>query len=196
MLELRLGLLRLSRSGGEAVYSSPLVRLNLGLPRSLELIGELEYRPSDGGLVDMAAGAKWVPFVGTLSVGAEALLLLPVPDAGGLGVEGTLVTTWRNDSSGLRLHLNLAAFHDARPTTTEDGWKAGLLAELEGGRFRPGLELSVRRVGSEPVRVLAGPGIIVRLGRSDVRLGVHFGLTPDAPDLVFDAWGSTAIAVR
>jgi hypothetical protein len=29
-----------------------------------------------------------------------------------------------------------------------------------------------------------------------MRLGLHFGLTSAAPDVVFDAWGSTAIGLR
>jgi len=195
-LEMRLGLLRLSRRAGEAVYSSPLLRVNFGLPRNVEVIGELEYRPGAGGLVDAAAGAKWVPFTGSVSLGMETLLLLPVPDAPGLGVEGTLVTTFRHPPSGFRVHLNVAGFHDARPSLTENGWKTGVLAELKRGRFRPGLELFARRTGSEPVQVLAGPGIIVALGRSDVRLGFHFGLTRAAPDVVLDLWGSTAVGLR
>jgi hypothetical protein len=46
------------------------------------------------------------------------------------------------------------------------------------------------------VEVLAGPGIIVDIGRADVRLGLHVGLTAAAPDVVLDAWTSTAFAVR
>ena len=40
VFEARLGLLRLRRDGGDNVYSSPLLRLNLGLPHGLELVSE------------------------------------------------------------------------------------------------------------------------------------------------------------
>jgi hypothetical protein len=40
------------------LYSSPLLRLNFGLPRGMELISELEVRPGRAGLTDAALGAK------------------------------------------------------------------------------------------------------------------------------------------
>jgi hypothetical protein len=46
------------------------------------------------------------------------------------------------------------------------------------------------------VEVLLGPGVIVDIGRIDVRLGLHVGLTAAAPDMVLDAWTSTAMALR
>ena len=47
-----------------------------------------------------------------------------------------------------------------------------------------------------PVEVLAGPGIVIDVGRrADVRLGLHFALTSAAPDLVFDAWVSKEFPV-
>jgi hypothetical protein len=42
-LEGRLGLLRYTRAESENTYTSPLVRINFGLPRGLELTAELEY---------------------------------------------------------------------------------------------------------------------------------------------------------
>jgi hypothetical protein len=194
--EARLGLLRLRRDGAENVYSSPLLRLNLGLPHGLELIGEAEFRPGHGGLTDAALGAKWVPVRGRWSLGSETLLLLPVPDAGGTGVESQIVVTFRDDDTGLRLHVNAGGFYDARPETAEQGWRASVLAELKRGRYRPGLEVFARKIGAEPVEVLAGPGVIVAVGRFDVRLGLHVGLTAAAPDAVWDAWTSTEFAVR
>lgn len=194
--ETRLGLLRLRRDHGDTVYASPLLRLNLGLPQGFELIGELEVRPGRGGLTDAAFGAKWVPVRGRWSVGNETLLLLPVPDAAGTGVESQVVVTYRDDSSGLRVHLNGGGFYDGRPDAAEKGWRASTLAELKRGRWRPGLEVFARKIGSGPVEVLAGPGVIIGIGRADVRLGVHVGLTDAAPDLVLDAWTSTVFRVR
>ena len=93
VFEARLGVLRLRRDRGDSVYSSPLLRLNLGLPHAVELITELEVRPGNGGLTDAAIGAKWVPVRGRWSLGTETLLLLPVPNAGGVGIESQLVVT-------------------------------------------------------------------------------------------------------
>jgi hypothetical protein len=195
VFEARLGLLRLRRDRGASVYSSPLLRLNLGLPHAVELIGELEVRPGRGGLTDAAIGAKWVPVQGRWSIGNETLLLLPVPNAGGAGVESQLVATYR-PSDRFRLHLNAGGFHDARPDEAESGWRASVLAEVRSGRWRSGLEVFARKIGPAPVEVLAGPGVIVAVGRADVRFGLHFGLTAAAPDFVLDAWASTAFSVR
>lgn len=195
-LEVRLGLLRLRRDRGDSLYSSPLLRLNFGLPRGVELISELEVRPGRGGLTDAALGAKWVPVQGRWSVGIETLLLLPVPDARGTGVESQIVLTYRDDARGLRLHLNGGGFYDGRPEPAEKAWRASALAELKRGRYRPGLEVFSRKIGARPVEVLLGPGVIVDIGRIDVRLGVHVGLTAAAPDMVLDAWTSTAMALR
>jgi hypothetical protein len=194
--EARLGLLRLRRDRGDTVYSSPLLRLNFGLPRGVEVIGELEVRPGRGGLTDAALGAKWVPVQGRWSVGIETLLLFPVPDAHGTGVESQLVFTYRDDARGLRLHLNGGGFYDGRPEPSEKAWRASALAELKRGRYRPGLEIFSRKVGAGPVEVLLGPGVIIDIGRIDVRLGLHFGITAAAADVVLDAWTSTAMAFR
>lgn len=194
--EARLGVLRLRRDRGESVYSSPLLRLNFGLPRGVELITELEVRPGRGGLADAALGAKWAPVRGRWSLGTETLLLLPVPKTGGTGVESQLVLTYRDDGRGLRLHLNGGGFYDGRPEPAEQGWRASALAEVRRGRYRPGLEVFARKIGSEPVEVLLGPGVIVDMGRVDVRLGLHVGLTAAAPDVVLDAWTATAVALR
>ena len=194
--EARLGLLRLRRERGDDVYSSPLLRLNFGLPHRVELISELEYRPGNEGVADAALGFKWVPLKKRLSFGAETLFLLPVSSAGGTGLEVNLLTTYRDDQSGFRLHLNGGGFYDARPAPNAKGWRASVLAELERGRFRPGLELFARRIGSAPVEVLFGPGVIVSVGRADVRLGLHFGLTAAASDVVADVWVASTLRVR
>jgi hypothetical protein len=105
VLETRLGVLRLRRDRGDSAYSSPLLRLNLGLPGAVELITELEVRPGNGGLTDAALGAKWVPVRGRWSLGTETLLLLPVPTAGGIGIESQLVVTYRDRAGRLRAAL-------------------------------------------------------------------------------------------
>lgn len=196
VFETRLGILRLRRDRGDSVYSSPLLRLNLGLPRAIELISELEVRPGSGGLTDAALGAKWVPVRGRWSFGAETLLLLPVPNAGGAGIESQLVVTYRDSPGRLRLHLNGGGFYDGRAATAEKGWRASALVEIQRGRYRPGLEVFARKIGAAPVEVLAGPGVIVKVGRVDIRLGLHVGLTAAAPDMVLDAWTSTEFALR
>jgi hypothetical protein len=196
VFEARLGVLRMRRDAGGNLYASPLLRLTLGLAPGLELTSELEVRPGRGGLVDAALGAKWVPLRGRWSLGTETLLLLPVPDAGGLGIESQLVITYRDDARGVRLHLNGGGFADGRAEPAEKGWRASALAELRRGRYRPGLEVFTRRIGSRPVEVLAGPGVIIDVGRRvDVRFGVHVGLTRAAPDLVLDAWASREFGV-
>lgn len=196
VFEARLGVLRLRRDRGDSVYSSPLLRLNLGLPHAVELIIELEVRPGNGGLTDAALGAKWVPVRGRWSLGTETLLLLPVPNAGGIGVESQLVVTYRDPAGRLRLHLNGGGFYDGRVDAAEKGWRASALAEIHRGRYRLGLEVFARKIGAAPVEVLAGPGVIVDVGRLDIRLGVHVGLTAVAPGVVLDAWTSTAFALR
>jgi hypothetical protein len=196
VFEARLGLLRMRHDSGDNLYASPLLRLNLGLVSGLELVSELEVRPGHGGLVDAAVGGKWVPLRGQWSMGMETLLLLPVPNAGGVGVESQLVLTYRDEGRGIRIHLNGGGFADGRAQATEKGWRGSVLAELPRGRYRPGFEVFARRVGSRSVEVLAGPGIIIKVGRrADLRFGLHFGLTEAAPDLVLDAWASTEVGV-
>lgn len=195
-LEVRLGALRLRRDRGDGVYSSPLLRLNFGLPRSLELITELEVRPGNGGLAHAALGAKWVPVRGSWRLGMETLMLLPVPNAGGVGVESQLAVTYQDAAGRRRLHLNGGGFYDGRVDVAQKGWRASALAEIQSGRFRPGLEVFARKVGAAPAEVLAGPGVIVNVGRLDVRLGVQVGLSAAAPDVVLNAWTATSFVLR
>jgi hypothetical protein len=192
-LEGRLGLLRFRREAGENTYLAPLLRINLGLPHRVELIGELEHEPGRG-LSDAALGLKWVPVLRATSVGIEALAPLPTSDSGGVGIEANAIVTHRRGP--LRLHLNAGAFADGRPEATERGWKASVLVEREARAWRPGLEVFARRIGSEPLQVLVGPGAIIRLGRTDVRLGVHLGLTDAAADLVTDTWIASKLRIR
>lgn len=192
-LEARLGLLRWRREGTADVYSSPLLRLNFGFPCRIEIVTELEHEAGEG-LVDGAVGLKWVPLMGAASVGIETLALLPVSGGGGLGIESNLVMTYRRQAAAL--HVNAGAFYDARPVEAERGWRAGILAEWRVGRFRPGFEVFAKRAGAEPVQILAGPGVIIGARRMDVRLGLHFGLTAVAPDVVTDVWGAGKLKVR
>ncbi len=186
-LEVRLGLLSVEREDDNNAYLSPLLRVNLGLPKNLELISEFEYRADEGRFGDGAAGFKWVPLRGSWSLGVETLVLLPVSsDQSGSGVESQLVATFRRKD--FQLHLNAGGFYDARPSDNERGWRASTLAELRRGRLRPGLELFAKQVHSERVQVQAGAGVIVDVGRFDVRTGVHAGLTSEAPDLTASLW--------
>ena len=186
-LEVRLGLVRIAREDHDNTYQSPLLRINLGLPRSLELVSEFAYLPEEDRVGDAAVGFKWVPLRRAFSVGVETLALLPVSSSDdGAGVESQLLATFGKDPA--RLHLNAGGFYDARPADAQHGWRASALAEYQWGRFRPGLELFARQVWSEPVRVLAGPGIIMQVGPIDLRTALHVGLTREAPDLVGSLW--------
>ena len=187
VLEGRLGLFRIKRESSDTGYSSPLLRMNLGIPHNLEIVSEFEYRADEGEVADAALGFKWVPLMRSLSVGMEVLALLPVTaEPGGAGVESSLLATYR--AGALRLHANAVGFYDGRPEESEAGWKGGIITEWKLNRVRPGVEIFAKQVSSEPVEVLAGPGIIFDVGPFDPRSGVHVGLTDDAPDLVVSLW--------
>jgi hypothetical protein len=192
-VELRLGLIRVERDGGHDTVSTPLLRLNLGLPGHAELVSEFEYVPREGRLGDAAIGAKWVPFRGTPAVGVEALALLPVrEDDRGLGFEGQIVTTLpRRD---VVLHVNGGGFYDARPTVPEAGWRASALVEVPLEGFRPGLEAFAKQEFGKGVDGRTGLGMIVNLGRFDLRAGLHAGVTREAPDFVVSFWIATKFA--
>ena len=186
-LEVRLGLVSIAREDRDNTYASPLLRINLGLPRNVELVSEFAYLPEEERVGDAAVGFKWIPLHRSFSVGVETLALLPVSsDDDGAGVESQLLATFGDDP--LRLHLNAGGFYDARPADAEHGWRASALAEYQWGRFRPGLELFAKQVQGEPVRVEAGPGIIIQLGLIDLRTALHVGLTREAPDVTGSLW--------
>jgi hypothetical protein len=192
-LEGRLGLLKFVRDEGENSYTTPLLRLNLGIPTGFEAVSEFEYSASEGQVEDAAVGLKWVPFRARFSFGTELLALLPISSEGGAGTQALLLATYRE--APVRVHLNGGGFYDARPVDEELGWRASLLGELELGRARPGLELFTARVNDEPVQIAAGAGAIVDLGIFDVRAGVHFGITEAAEDLRTSLWISRAFAL-
>lgn len=194
-VEWRQGLLQYRRQGEREIYSTPLVRLNFGLPHHLEIPCELELRPVDNEVGEAAAGLKWIPlWPGRFSLGIEALLLLPVDAHGGAGVEAALLAScW---SRHLALHLNGAGFYDGRVPGGEAGWKLGAVAEGRLGRLRPGVELFVKQVIGEEAEVLAGPGIIVDLGGVDVRTGLRLGLAPVWPLLETSFWVTIKIPLR
>jgi hypothetical protein len=189
-LEARVGLVRVTREEGDSSFTTPLLRLNLGIPTAFEAVSEFEYSASEGKVEDAAVGLKWVPFRERFSFGTEVLALLPVSSEGGAGTQALLLATYRD--SAVRVHLNAGGFFDARPLDDELGWRASLLAELELGRARPGLELFSTRVNDEPVQVAAGAGAIVDLDLIDVRAGIHLGITEAAPDLRASLWVARA----
>jgi len=194
-LEVRLGLVKWQREGGEDEVVTPLLRANLGLPSKLELIAEFEYLPKDESFADGAVGFKWVPLFGGVSFGIETLALMPVRrDDSGVGVESQLVATlWRDE---FRVHVNAGGFHDDRPSQSESGWRASTLVEFPRGRVRPGLEIFAKQANGEEVDMRLGGGVIVGLGRFDVRSGLHLGLTDAAPDVVFNLWIATKLSLR
>lgn len=194
-LESRLGFAKFMRDKGENSYSSPLWRVNLGLPRRLELVSEFVYQADSKMLGDAVAGLKWVPFSGeSWAAGIEALAFLPVSESVGSGTQNTLILTVLKDN--LLLHINAGGFTDMRPLTMGSGWQTSALAEISMGRFRPGLELLAKQIGSAPAQVSLDPGLIVDCGKFDVRLGVRLGLTEAAPDLSSELWISFKLPLR
>lgn len=193
-LEGRLGLVQIERDAHHNNTSSPLIRLNFGLPGNVEVVSEFEYRADESRVSDAAIGFKWVPFFRSVSVGVETLALLPLPQEGGAGIESSFLTTIR--SGVLRVHVNAGAFYDGRPAQPERGWKSGVIGEARLGRLRPGVELFAKRVRSEPVQMSAGPGIIADVGPFDVRTGLDVGLTRTAPDLRVSLWVTSKFRLR
>ena len=193
-LELRAGLLRAEREDHDTRYTTPLLRVNLGIARNVELVSELEYVPEDARLGDGALGFKWAVPGKRVGVGVETLALLPVSsNHSGAGVESQLVATLRRGS--LRLHANAGGFYDDRPDDVERGWRASLLGEWERGPARLGAELFAKQVHGEPVLAQAGPGLILSLGALDLRASLHAGLTSEAPDVTVNLWISTSRAL-
>ncbi len=192
-LEGRLGMVRLKREEAKNAFASPLWRVNLGLPHRLELVTEGEWNATGGRLGDAAAGLKWVPFLGSFSIGIEALAFLPISSDGGGGAEVQLVATSRWEP--VLLHVNAGGFYDSRPAAPEKAWRASVLAELRLGRWRPGLELFGKQVNGGPVEPLAGAGAIVRLGPVDLRSGVHVGLASAATDLTASFWIASKLSL-
>jgi len=194
-LETRLGLLRVRHDGPDTAYISPLLRLNLGLPASTEIITEFEHRADESGEDDAAVGFKWVPIHWRVDMGVETLALLPIADAQrGAGVESQLLATVRRDD--LRLHLNAGGICDGRPAPREWGWRGSALVEYRTGRWTPGVEVFARHLTGDSLEMIAGPGLIVDVGRFDIRIGVHAGLTDAAPDLTTNLWVATKFTVR
>jgi hypothetical protein len=190
VLETRVGLLRVEREDHRDRYTSPLLRVNLGVARHVELLSELEYDVDDARLGDGAIGVKWALPREPVSFGVEALALLPVSsEQSGLGVEAQLLATLR--PAPFRVHVNAGAFSDPRLGDTERGWRASVLAEWERGPARVGAEVFAKQVSGEGAEVLVGPGIIWSIGPLDLRAALHAGLTSEAPDLVANLWIST-----
>jgi len=185
-LEARVGLVRLTRDEGENSFTTPLLRLNLGIPAGFEAVSEFEYSATEGQVEDAAVGLKWVPFRARFSFGTEVLALLPISSEGGAGTQALLLATYR--APPIRIHLNGGGFYDTRPVEEEVGWRASLLGELELGRARPGFELFTAHVNDEPVQVAVGAGAILDLDVVDVRAGVHLGITEAAPDWRASLW--------
>ncbi len=195
VLETRLGLLRVIHDGPETAYLSPLLRLNLGLPGSVEIVSEYEHRADGDGENDAALGLKWVPFHRGIDVGVETLALLPIADdQSGAGVEAQLLATLRHDA--WRMHVNAGGVYDGRPGPSQSGWRSSGLVEYQSGRWRPGIEIFGRRLSGESLEMLAGAGLIAAIGRFDIRVGVHAGLTDAAPDLTTNLWVATKFALH
>ena len=194
-LETRLGLLRVRHDGPDTTYISPLLRLNLGLPTDVEIVSELEHRADESGDDDAAVGCKWVPIHWGVDVGVETLALLPIADGpGGAGVESQLLASVRRDA--WRMHVNAGGIYDGRPAPSESGWRSSALVEYRTGRWKPGVEIFAKRLTGGELEMLAGSGLIVDIGRFDIRIGVHAGLTDASPDLTTNLWVATKFDLR
>ncbi len=194
-LELRLGLVKVERKSGKTEIVTPLIRANLGLPNKFEFISEFEYVPEKGELGDGALGIKWVPIFDTVSIGVEALALLPVrPGDDGAGVEAQLLGTYWAEA--FRVHVNAGGFHDPRGTAAENGWRASMLVEFPRDGFRPGVELFAKEVSGEATDVRLGAGVLHDVGLFEIRTGLHAGLTSKAPDISFNLWLSTKLPFK
>jgi len=185
-IEARLGLVQYQVERDKESYSSPLVRLNLGLTAHTEILAEAEYSQETDRVEEAAVGGKWIPWPGSLAFGAEVLTLLPRSGESDYGVEATLLMTVREAS--LLTHANLGAIEDRRPSEHESGWKGGVLLEWLQAQWRPGVELFAKQLNSEPEQASAGIGAIFPFDSLDVRIGVRAGLTNAAPDLTASIW--------
>lgn len=191
-VEVRVGFIQAEWKNGENEYLSPLLRTNLGLPNKIELVSEFEYLTQENEFGGGALGVKWIPVFGGFSFGIETLALLPVrPNDKGVGVESQFLATWRNTNS--RVHVNAGGFHDPRPHETENGWKASVLTEMTSSQFRPGIELVTKQKNGEGIDVRIGAGFIRAIGNYEVRSGIHFGLSHEAPDVAINLWISTKL---
>ena len=190
VLELRLGLIQFARQGSRNEVLSPLIRANYGLGSNLELVSEFEYDQSENTTGNGALGLKWRFLDGDgFSMGIEMLTLLPVRSGdSGPGIESQLLMTWRR--GGEHLQFNVGGFHDPRGAATVDGWRASLLAERRLDGFRHGIEVFARQKRGLPTDARLGYGFVKSFGSFDVRSGVHWGLTRQAPDVVFNLWVS------
>lgn len=186
-VQLRLGLLRIQRRDSESQRSTPLTRTNLGIGDHYELVSEFEYSPEEHHLEEGALGFKWARPGNPFGIGVETLVLLPVQsEQAGAGVESQLIATLARES--WQVHFNAGRFYDPRGAETERGWRASILAEFPRGRLRPGAELFAKSTRSGERRVQAGIGVVAQLERMQVRSGLHFGLSDEAPDVEVSLW--------
>jgi len=191
-LELRLGLIQAERASSDTEYLSPLLRANIGLPDKIELVTELEYNSVKNEFADGALGFKWIPVFGDVSYGIETLALLPLrPNDSGVGIESQFLATWRKPD--YRVHVNAGGFHDPRTVDTENGWRASILTEMTSSAYRPGIELFAKQKSRQDTDIRLGAGFIKDVGGFEIRSAVHFGLTSEAPDIVFNFWISTKL---
>ena len=193
-IEVRLGLGRLEREGGDNEYAAPLARVNLGLGPNLEFTSEFEHPTQEDASDEAAFGFKWVSGPGALRFGIETLALPPMSAShAGMGVESQLIATLR--TGPFRVHANAGGFYDSRPVDDERGRRGSLLVERQVGRARYGIEIFARKAHSEEVRAQLGAGMILKIGSFDVRAGLHAGLTSETPDLTVSLWVSRAWGV-
>lgn len=186
-VQLRLGLLRIQRRNSESQRNTPLTRTNLGVGDHYELVSEFEYSPEEHHLEEGALGFKWARPADRFGIGVETLVLLPVQsEQAGAGLESQFIATLARES--WQVHFNAGRFYDPRGSETERGWRASILAEFPRGRLRPGAELFAKSTRSGERRVQAGVGVIAQLERMQVRSGLHFGLSDEAPDIEVSLW--------
>lgn len=187
LIQLRLGLLRIKRVDSGSERSTPLTRTNFGIGDHFEIVSEFEYSPDRHELEEGALGFKWARLDDGFGIGVETLTLLPVHGGqSGAGIESQFIATLERES--WQLHVNAGRFYDPRSRITERGWRASVLAEFPSGELRPGIELFGKENQFGGARVQAGVGVIAQVRRLQVRTGLHFGLTREAPDIEASVW--------
>ena len=68
-----------------------------------------------------------------------------------------------------------------------------MLTEMTGSEYRPGIDLFAKQKNGENVDIRLGTGFIKDVGGFEIRSGIHFGLTSEAPDVIFNFWISTKL---
>lgn len=196
--DIELGFVNLSQEDGQTTVATPSLRVNYGLRKNWEVVGEADVQmyqegpDRDSELREPGLSLKGVVREGVLqhqqgpSVALESGILLPstVRGEGRTGFEGLGVVSGR--LFDVVYHLNLGGELDRHELNPNGLWGVIIEYPFEGKIRLVGEVTGVvkRRDVPENSGLL---GIIVEVGRVDVDVGVRAGLSAAAPD-----WGVTS----